>query len=612
MLVLSIILTALLSAALGAVAGSVIGQWAVRWYRISGVDAASAYFVLAMGVLGVFVGAVIGGVCAGISGAETAGAFFRGLGLGLGVTLAIAAAAAVIARALADIPPEIDGQDLFLKVEVRCPASRKDSPANESGDAYLLLGSLAPFRRVVRKSERGPLWKEEAKLVDGNWTVIGAVEVFTSRGKRMLQVAMGTNWNEGFIVPLRRHPGKRDLQWSDWLPRYRPGVGADSLTYRFRVQRWSEPMRTETFGPFEIDTITRGYHHASRDGRNRLDSSDTFRVRHRGQTIKIVNEVDGTKTWHERMLSVGTLDGGGDSPALLVNADLSSETRTNHSFFLITQTPAGDAKVELVADGAGSDAVLPLREFVPPPSKPDAFYLDSHRTALSPDALYRVGMNTILDTRDRRVYRFTLTEGIYDPNSVPICVSPDRRSFVRYGLVDGKEVALAATDFVADRTDILRLDRGRMHFSRRAQLNAAWIDHHFAWQPDGDGHQRLVERNDFAPIPFRGDLKVDYANRPCYRLDCVGKPMRAAIEEILVQKLGAVRQPTESVSDYEHEFRLDGKPVKIACADEFTYLLVEMDPSIGADRAAAVAAALDEELASGKYDELFLPVFPMD
>jgi len=81
---------------------------------------------------------------------------------------------------------------------------------------------------------------------------------------------------------------------------------------------------------------------------------------------------------------------------------------------------------------------------------------------------------------------------------------------------------------------------------------------------------------------------------------------------VLVNKFGAPRQPSAGASDYEHEFRLDGQRVTVCCSDEFRYVIVQMDEPIGADRAQVIAAALDAELATGRHDELFQPVFPMD
>src|SRR5205823_3344488 len=151
MIWLALIFTGLVTAAAGALLAGAVAAGAVKWYSISSFEGGSGYFVAAIGIMGMFAGLVIGLVCAGMSGADSVGHFFRGTGVALGITLALAGVAAGITRGLADIPPEIDGEDLFLVVDVRCPADQTTSPANEAGDAYLLLGSIPPLRHTVRK-----------------------------------------------------------------------------------------------------------------------------------------------------------------------------------------------------------------------------------------------------------------------------------------------------------------------------------------------------------------------------------------------------------------------------------------------------------------------------
>src|SRR5438128_1087598 len=124
MIVLALIFTGLVTAVAGALLAGAVATRAVRWYSISSFEGGSAYFVAAIGIMGMFAGLAIGLVCAGMSGADSAAHFFRGTGSALGITLALAGVAAGITRGLADVPPTIDGEDLFLVVDVRCPADR--------------------------------------------------------------------------------------------------------------------------------------------------------------------------------------------------------------------------------------------------------------------------------------------------------------------------------------------------------------------------------------------------------------------------------------------------------------------------------------------------------
>lgn len=157
---------------------------------------------------------------------------------------------------------------------------------------YVMLGSVPRGRHTVRKHERGPMWVDDATQIDGRWVVRGAVELFTRRGRRMIHVAVGKKYSEGFIVPLPANPGKKYLNWSDWLPRSRRDGKApfNRLTYRFRVQRRSAPMRVETVGPFEIQTITSAFYYDPIGKQQFIASRDSFRIRYRGAAFTIPAE----------------------------------------------------------------------------------------------------------------------------------------------------------------------------------------------------------------------------------------------------------------------------------------------------------------------------------
>ena len=134
----------------------------------------------------------------------------------------------------------------------------------------LTLHSIPFYSNTVRASETGPLWMQDARLVEGRWVVPGAVSVFTGRGKRALMVSTNEDdptANEGFLVPLPARPSARDLEWSEWLPRARPGTAPiNKLTYRFRVRRSSQPVRTEVIGDWEIGTAASSFYRQAVNG----------------------------------------------------------------------------------------------------------------------------------------------------------------------------------------------------------------------------------------------------------------------------------------------------------------------------------------------------------
>ena len=148
----------ILTAAFGALCSGCIAALAVDWYNISGREGASGYFVAAIGILGLLFGLVLGCVCGGVMRPDSVVSFFRTVGLAFGIVIGLGAVAVTLTRCLADIPPTIDGENLFLILEIRFPQTQVLPPATEPGEAVVILGSLPFGSSVVRKNVRGPLW----------------------------------------------------------------------------------------------------------------------------------------------------------------------------------------------------------------------------------------------------------------------------------------------------------------------------------------------------------------------------------------------------------------------------------------------------------------------
>ena len=259
------------------------------WFRWSTFEGASGYAIVAWVLGGLLLGLVLGLVVSRLVDAGAAHAFARAVGIAVGILGVSAGALAAGGRVLADVPPEIDGEQLMLMVEVRWPATQRERPSRSDASA-LRLGAVGGG--VERRSERGPLWTEDMRQIDGRWVATGAVALFTERRDRALSVALGDvpadTASHAFLVPLPRRPGRAELQWSPWLPRMREGATAlpGGLTYRFRVQRRSEPVRTQRFGDFEVSTVASGFSEPD-DGTGRPSATSTFVVRHRGRPLVV-------------------------------------------------------------------------------------------------------------------------------------------------------------------------------------------------------------------------------------------------------------------------------------------------------------------------------------
>ena len=227
-----------LSGALGLVVAGFVAAACVEWYRISGFEGKSGYFIVFAALGGGVVSFVLGLVAARVGAAMAAPGFFKALGLSFAVILACGGAVALVAWLRADIAPEIDGAELNLEIELRLPAGESTPPTALAGHASFTLGSSV--NHVQRASHTGELKVAEARLENGRWIIPASVFLFTTRGLRSIDVQLGGKSVGGFIVPLPGRPGREFLQWSDWGPR---GSSADQprpdteSSYRFRVAR---------------------------------------------------------------------------------------------------------------------------------------------------------------------------------------------------------------------------------------------------------------------------------------------------------------------------------------------------------------------------------------
>ena len=597
------LLSGLITAAVGAVAGGGVASLAVDWYHISGREGGAGYFVIAVGLVSLVAGFLVGVVSSRIAGADSPLRFFKGLGLSLGIVATLAGGSVLVTRSLADVPPTIDGESLILMVEVRYPPDQTTSPAADPGEGFVSLGALSHSNKVPRASRRGPLFREDARLVDGRWVVPGAVDVFTGRGGRLLEIAPGSQPSESFLVPLPSAPGSAELQWSSWLPRERPdGTPAiNRLTYRFRVQRASEPTKIEIFGPFEIITIARHFHDRTDAGKKRIACDEEYRVRYRGKPLAPDGTEGAAGRAEARINSIALLPG--PRPALLVDVG----EPYGASRFVLLSDDGARAHAEFVADASDPGAV---RELDPGPTAPVAggcTYL--HRSIISRPGLLRIGNDGVVDTRTLAVHRFHPSTDFITLDGVPpLGVSPDQRSFVRGAVDAGRDGshALEVTDFVGDRSYGLPIDRRRMRYPTIEVLDAGWVMHHFAWQKDEAGVDRLVERSDFKVLPYRGKLSIDADGYREYRLDGGTKALRAALVDFLIAKLGGARA-SAAEDDYALDVRVGDWSVSVSYSADFHYVAVWTERGKDSAVVAEVAKQFDVALASGEYDGLFEP-----
>jgi hypothetical protein len=591
---------ALITAVTATLAAGFGAALAVEWYNIPGREGESGYFVVGLALLGFLAGLVIALATCRVVAAGAHPGFARGLGLSLAIVLGLVAIVTGTARLLADVPPTLDGQALLLAVEVRYPAAHTTSPATDAAEGKLTLHSIPHFSHTVRISQNGPLWKADAHQQDGHWIVPGAVNLFTERGKRMLEFNPGDSAHYGFLLPLGARPGRQDLAWSEWMPRARPGSPAlpDQVTIRYRVQKGSEVIRTQRIGPFEIGTIPGVYYEAEVDGRTTSVSEARFVIASNGHSLALKDSGS--------VRNVAVI-GGADTRLVIQSRPDDAEP----SCYLVRHSTDGLEAIPIgPCSGYSIEAVELTNDVVRFRAQKRA---SSARGRINTRMFAEPGLflleHTVLDTRSGAAHPFH-SDTLYVPIAgvPPLALSPDGRSFVRFGYrrESSDSLVLSVSDFVSDVSYILPVDPRRMRYPDLDALDPAWLEHHFEWSRSAGGFDHLRERAHFIPIPYQGAFATE-GGEPVYRIAKAGRELRAALIAFLVRDFGAERMAADSDA-YELPVRVGGRLVNVATSSDFSYVLVSM-PDGGRDPAliGAIGERFNRELAMGKFDSLFAP-----
>jgi len=216
----------------------------------------------------------------------------------------------------------------------------------------------------------------------------------------------------------------------------------------------------------------------------------------------------------------------------------------------------------------------------------------------------------------------------------PLGFAPDQHSFVRVGFVDEYDVTtyesrrtvqLFVYDFVASTVYTLPVDTNRMYYTwvmdgigEVDNLNPYWLDHHFVWQPQTDGHDRLVARETFAPL-FPLGLWSDSGAERAYRLQPVQAGMLDALSRLLVAEFGAQEIEREHSDEYGSirtslTFQIAGQQL-VATYTKDDYSIPSLvvwqrsSPDNDGTLVTTIGARFDSALQTGLYNELYDPNF---
>lgn len=616
---------AVLTAIVCALLSGIVASLGVDWYHVSSFEGNSGFLVIFIILAGLIGGLLLGGVTAGVVAAGANASFGKALGYSLLIVLVGAIVTTGALRAMADVPPTINGEELMLLVEVRWPSAQKISPASDPTLRTLELDILSG--NVQRLSRQGPLWMEDARNEDGRWIVPGAVELFTNRGTRVITMSPTIPGALGQMLPMNGTPGTRDLQWSEWLPRARGAGGPTDfgLSYRFKVVPHSQPSRTETIGPFQIDTIAnRFFLEAPGIAPPMMTANAEFAIHYGGQLLAF--DVGSDTVAHRdtdsgdlnpaassqavtRVQAVATLPG---SPvALLVRVGAPDQASTCR---LITEA-GSTMTVDVVAHCDYQLTALPLTA--------NEEWRNAAKTIRRIDGrIDRVTFmhpgsylfaDAIFDT-EKRVARpvdvTALSTGFSTSDiTPPLGVSPDGRSIVRVGDAWDPSGTPALQDFDADSgtSRLLVIDQVATRFAGSDSMDLEWFNHYYQWQRAADGHDRLVARTDVRPLPYRGVLHTESSGNLTYYVQPAGTAMCTQLVEFLRSEFAA-QGITKNEYSESYQATIEGVEVNVFVNTTEQQVALFLGSESDSPLVRRIAAAFDAVLATGKYDKLFEPL----
>lgn len=582
---------AALTAVVGLVASGVIANFCVSWYRISSFEGGSGYFVVGLALVGGFAGFVIGMVAARYIAASATPGFWRALGTSIGVVLALGILIALPARFLADVPPEIDGETLLVAFELKWPESQSTDPRTMPGlpESYLRSSS----GHVVRVSERGPFFLEDAHQVDGRWVAGGGARIFTNRGERILDVRIGDSTLAGFIMPMKGSPGPKHREWSEWFPPARDGAPAlpDGFRYRFKVIKASEPLRVQQVGPFEVKTRA-GYFYEAMEN-PRVAAFSTFALSYRGTPVEALQSAQ----------YVGAIPG--ERAALIVHDGESTQLGNCEVLVdeggTLKRTPAGKCMAPVTPRVLTSD---PAVYAASQGANATRGWLDN--VSFVNPAMYRLD-EAVIDTRNLTVTPFSLPSEPWFPQASYglLDVSPDERSVAWFAYRNGDQDGyIGITDFHANHSYAYEIDRARMRYNEPKDLNPEWVRYHFRWVKGAEGVDSLVPRTDFIPKPYVASFDLSPEGEPtAIYLRPAGEPLRAAMTDLLSTELGGRRAP-DKLDGHQNIVVFDGKEVNLSVVESAGFVAISTyddDKSM----MKRIADGVNRALATGKYDSLF-------
>ncbi|HRQ64944.1 MAG TPA: hypothetical protein PKZ76_08780 [Xanthomonadaceae bacterium] len=587
-----------MTAIAAALPGGFLADLAADWYRIPGMEGQAGYFVVFMILLALVVGFVLGfGLSLFLT--RKPGGGLRALWMAPLLAVLCVAAIGVTARLLADVPPRYRGEALLLQVELSWPLAQAPQLPLSSPDPGWRIQLASLSGRTVRAIEAGAVWTDDAYSEDGRLIVPAAVEIFTSRGGRLLLLDAGGDETHGFLVPLPAFPGEAQTRWSEWLPRAAPAAAElpQGLRYRFRILRRSEPVRSETLGPFAVDAVATGFAElVSQAGARRMQVYGDFQVRHRGTPVAVPAQVPlaGGGSLPDHFHAVAVLPT--EPPSLVVQAD---PPWSGGRVFLLSEAD-GELRVDALGS-LNSDLVAFSLDGTKDTSTASTRDGRVNRNVFSRPGLFAVAQS-VLDTR------VPAARQIHDPDALasldrlpPLSLAPDQSRFARMWR-ESERLHLVQVDLASGERQEVPFRHARVPSGDRADADRDWFEHHFEWQCAADQACSVAEKPEVQPLPRRGQRSGEGRYRE-YHLRPSTPELRERLADYLVEEMAGVR--LEPGSGWAARVRVEGVVIHLIHRDEEAKLTLWAEEGGERQVVESLADRLDAALAEGRFEGAF-------
>lgn len=366
-----------------------------------------------------------------------------------------------------------------------------------------------------------------------------------------------------------------------------------------------EPARVERYG--EIEVVSQVGHSRNANTGQKV-AYESWSLRWRGQPL-VIDSLAGM--WLDKQVRSDAFNaifvlGTGDKPDLLVNV---GDPNNASVFHLLHQDGAGLAAPLLCKTFGGDNAVRVLDG-----QDSGKLFQGPHFQSLDGAGRLLLGSSCILDVASGKAKELPdKPEDVNLPTYFrAMAISPGGQLFVRLGLNSDEEPVVMVADLERGAWSRLPVDLKRMRYSHFEEIDVAWLEYHFQWQRDAGGHERLVERGGFKPLPWRGWYLAGTAQ---YEVLATEVDSSERLGDFLVRRFQAKRLPgdrswREGGLQYEVEqevVNVTGRGFYIAQLGKPYWPGQPGDPKRQMELIHRIGDAFDAELATGMHEAMFVP-----